>query len=51
MTLYKHYYNITETLFTIMTGTNPIRILNAIKYKNGMRVPISHRNFNICHFP
>ena len=34
------------------TGTSPIRILNdAIKYKNGMRVPISHRNFNICHFP
>lgn len=32
-----------------MTGTSPIRILNdAIKYKNGMRVPISHRNFNIC---
>lgn len=29
MTLYKHYYNITETLFTIMTGTSPIRILNA----------------------
>ena len=45
-----------------MTGTSPIRrhqsrglltptSLNAIKYKNDMRVPISHRNFNICHFP
>lgn len=35
-----------------MTGTSPIRILNdAIKYKNDLRVPISHRNFNICHFP
>ena len=34
-----------------MTGTSPIRILNAIKYKTGMLVPISHRNFNICHFP